>query len=70
MQELVLKSYHNKYDEKKEFVGLEEFDFSREECLGEIKSILLKKTNMVNLSYILCMITKKFVMMLRMIKIM
>lgn len=41
LQELVLKSYHKKYDENKKFIQLEEFDFKREESDGSKKFFAL-----------------------------
>lgn len=41
LHELVLKSYHNKYDENKKIVGVEEFNFDREESDGSKKFFAL-----------------------------
>lgn len=41
LHELVLKSYHKKYNENKESIGLEEFNFDREESDGSKKFFAL-----------------------------
>lgn len=41
LHELVLRTYHNKYNENKEIIGLEEFDFDKEESDGSKKFFAL-----------------------------
>ncbi|MEA2104773.1 MAG: ATP-binding protein, partial [Candidatus Cloacimonadota bacterium] len=41
LHELILKSYHKKYNENKEVIGLEDFDFEREESDGSKKFFAL-----------------------------
>jgi len=41
LHEIVLKSYHNKYNENKEIIGWEEFDFDKEESDGSKKFFAL-----------------------------